>query len=762
MYVKDGLASVWQGKVDVGSASITLPPAVRIGNVSLKTKDGKETLISLGAFELVPSLGALLERKIVISSVNIKEPKAFLAKDKKGELLITQMLKKEKKEETPPAPKEEKAEKGESVVQGITIQSINIKDAIAVIPDGPSGPLQIGPTSGSFSVNVAPSLALKGGLTLSPLEIAPLAVGGASAQIDYKEGKLVANLEVPSFVINNEAIGELTLGPLKAKAVVNPNGVISVSPVTLNVPPKGTITVAVAVKDNRTSIDLNGAAIEIGKILEKPLAALKPTAKAAPALTLTKIGGTLSSAAGGPFKLAGWQGTMGNGAKLTASGKVGGGEAHYLALELSDYGLYGLLEGIVAEYEFGKPIETLAVKKLSALAKPGKLSVPAVVVTMGEGTSVKGKASLDLSKENTPFTKDSEVQVAVAGPTLFEFLKLAPDSKLTGTLAGPLQLAGGPASPQITGSLTSPKLAYQYTTTPSVPLEKVKVDLAFKDMLVNVSSLTAKLFGGDVIGKGSANLNVTPLTFEWELSSVEIHLDKVVEPIPMLKDHIGGVLKAQTKGKGVGTALSGLSAAGNIEAEGMSLKNAAGLLIPSLAGKEAVVKAVKTSLKTMLDTPATKDLTLKKVTSAVSMSDGSIKMDDIDAKGDVGLKTKGLQFKLEDGSIGGECTFSVPVKGKTPVAIPLTIGGTLLEPKLKIEASNLKKQLTDEILKVLSGKLTGKAVDSAAIAAAKDKTQKKVKEKAAEKVNKVEDKIIDKIDKKLGDKVGGALRGLFR
>ena len=772
-YVKDGLAKAWQGKVEVGSASITLPPAIAIGNVALKTADGKKTIVSLGAFELVPSLNALFERKIVISSVNIKEPKVLLEKDAKGELVLTKLLKQEKAKEPSTKEPPKKEEPGKSVVQGITIEAINIKNAIAIVPDGPSGPLQIGPTSGSFSITLSPALALDGGLTVDPIELAPLSIGSARAKVNYKGDKLVAELEVPTISIKNEATGTLILGPLKARAQVNGDGSVAVTPITLKIPPKGSVTVALTMKNERTSVDISAAAIEIGKILEKPLVALKPSPKAEAALTLTKIGGTLHSDKGGPFNLSGWQGVLGNGAKLTASGKVGGGSPHYLALDLTNYELYGLLEGILKEYELGKPIETLALKEASAVAKPGVLALPSLVVAMGSGTSIKGKAALNLEAKGTPFTDESSLEVKVSGTDLFELLKLAPDSKLGGTLGGPLKLSGVPTAPIIDGTLTSPQLTYQYSTTPAVPLETVKVDVGFKEMVVDVPSLTAKLFGGNVIGKGSANLNETPLTFQWELSSVEIHLDKVVEPIPILKDHIGGVLKAQTKGQGVGTAIAGLSAEGSIEADGMSLKNAAGLLVPALTGQKAIVNAVKASLQTMLDTPATKDLTLNKVASAITMKDGAVKVGDINAQGNVGLKTEGIQFKVADGSIGGECTFSVPVKGKSPVAIPLSIGGTLMAPKLKIDASNLKKQFTDEILKVLSGKLTGKSIDTAAISAAKDNAKAQAKETVAKEAAKVEDKLKDKldskindtakdVDKKLGDKVGKALRGLFR
>ena len=755
--------------MEVGSASITLPPAVSIGNVALKTADGQKTIVSLGAFELVPSLSELFSRKIVISSVNIKAPQVVLAKDGKGELLVTKLLKRDEAEKDPPANEAKKDNSGQSVVQGITIQAINIKDALALVPDGPTGELQIGPTSGSFSVTVAPTLALKGGLTMDPLAIKPISISGAELKVEYVKDKLVAHLEIPQITVDNEATGSLTFGPLQAKALVAADGTVSVTPVTLQIPPKGSLSLALAIKDQKTTIDVKASSIEVAELLEKPLQALKPGPKAASALTVNKLSGSLKSENGGPFELAKWQGEMGNGAKLTANGKVGGGVPHYLTFKISNYGLFSLLENIVAEYEFGKPIETLAIKEVSAVVKPGAFAIPTLVVAMGNATSISGKAALDLQKEGTPFTESSTLSVKVDGTDLFEFLKLAPDSKLEGSLGGPLKLTGLPTAPVISGALTSPKLAYQYATTPPVPLKEVKVDVGFKDMVVDVPSLTAKLFGGNVIGKGSANLNETPLTFQWELSSVEIHLDKVVEPIPILKDHVGGVLKAQTKGKGVGTAIAGLSADGSIEAEGMSLKNAAGLLIPALTGQKAILNTVKASLKTMLDTPATRDLTLKKVTSAVTMKDGAINFGDIDAKGNVGMQTKGLNFKVSDGSIGGQATFSIPVKGKAPVAIPLSIGGTLMAPKLQVDASNLKKQLTDEILKVLSGKLTGKAVDSAAISAAKDKAKTQAKEKIAKQEDKLKQKLDDKLqektkvlDKKIGDKVGNALRGLFR
>jgi len=751
-YVKQGIEGVWTGKVDVGSASVTLvPPAVSIDGVALKTADGATKLLSLEAFQLVPSLGALLERKVQIQAVNLVGPRVNLAKDGTGELLVAKGFHQSKDSDEDKEKRQGEEGSGGAFLSGIRIDRVNVRDFRLLVPEGADGtPLDVGPVDGSFAVTVAPALALDGSLTVAPLVVAPLRLAAMTAAVAMKDGAVTVQVDLPTIDVATPGLDPIRLGPVKATVKAGGAAPVTVAPLTIAVPPKGTVTITVKAVDGAVTADVTASTIELAELLAKPLAALRPTKAAAPALTVKSLTGTVRRSAAGAVELAGWKGTFGNGAQLAM-----GGSPQKLTVKLSDYKLYDLLEGVVAEYELGPPIKTVTLPQLQSVVTPTKLSVPVAVVTAGTVTKATAVAALDLAAAGTPFTADSAVDVVVAGPDLFELLKQAPAASLTGNLGGKLSINGTPAAPLVDGKLTSPSLTYRYSTAPPVPLEDVTATVGLKDMVVNVSSLTAKLFGGHVEGSGKADLNATPLTFEWKLDSVEIHLDRVVATVPMLQNHLTGTLKATTKGRGVGTAIAGLSADGTIEAQGVTLRDAAKLLVPSLSGEKALVDVVASSLTSMLSTTSTKDLQVQSLTSALRMADGAVQLNDVVTKGPVGMSAEGLQFKVDDGSLGGKVSFAVPVQGNPPVTIPVTLGGTLLAPFLKVDASVLKKQLTDEALKALTGKLTGKALDTTAV-----KTE--VKDKVADVKQGAQDKLQDTLDKKLGDGAGNLLRGLFK
>jgi len=761
----------WQGTVHVGAANVgILPPSIAVNDVRLTSKDGKKELLSLGALRLSPDLSALWNRQLVIKSIVLQEPIIDLSTDPKGQLLLAVLAgaAKDKEKEAAPPVDTKPREGVNSSLSSIRVDEIGIEGLAIKVAKGPGGkPMLVGPVSGTLAVAFTDALKVSGKLEqASPLEIAlegldgPVSISKTRVEVDFKGSEGSISISIPSISVPLPGGEPLSFGPLTGIVRLAESGTITADNFKLGLPSSEALVMNGTLQPKATgpSINLKLACskIAVAPLLGGRLAALKPAKNTAAALLVKNLKATIASTQSGDLKLAGLSLQLGPKSKLHCSGLLTGPKGLSLQLVIEKLALYPILEGILAEYEFGPPIETLTVDRLETKITDKKIALTQLKIRLGKQTTVNAIAALPRGSTpilETPFTSDSSIRVSIDGSDLFELLKLSPPHGLEGTVSGTLPLAGTPGSPLTKGNLASKKLIYKGEATPPVAIDGVSVDTGYENLQIDIKKLAGTFFGGKLLGHGHLDLDKTPLVYDFKLDSVEVKLDRLAAMVPMLEGKLQGSFKAETSGSGSGTSLANLTAEGVLAAEGVGLRDAADILLPAISAPPAAIPFIKSKLQSLLARPGNETLDFNTVTSSVRVKDGALQFNDVKSDGPVGLDAKQISYSLESGELGGSITLDVPVDPSKKVSLPIAISGTALAPQLSIDGSVIKRQLTGDLLGKLAKKIPlPKTGILGALVGGSDKASPTTTQESKPQVPKDE----------LKKKAGNLLKSLFR
>ncbi len=634
---------VYKGKIEIAGVDLAFPPAIAVTGVKVSDPTGKREYLSIAGIRGGLDLGALLEKKVRITSFAVDTPRLDWVLDAKGRPVALSHL------------------------------------AASGAPAGSPPPGGSAPAGGSgldfLGVLVLDDLRVtNGSVRISRPATAPLDVTGLSLASSMSGGVVT----VKSFSVT--ALGTLALsGSGRIRDLASGGRLEDFQVEVLGSMPPGVLDPAVhgALEgDLAVKLGLSGppAALAGKGTLSARQLTWKPAQPLLPPLPVGPVSGTIS-VSGGKAVIEPLEATV-QGGKVSGKAVAGPGGELLVALSATQVGVGSWLAPTFAAKGLGDPLPGLTADVANFRFTPGKVETRGISAKAG-GLSAKGDLIFRMAATGFPVDSGSRFEAKLEGADLVRTVGLA-SSLLGGTISAVVDLAGDLMVPRLTGSMSAPELSVSPSGISKFQAREVSGQVRFADLVLTVPSLGAKVFGGSFAGETRIDLTALPPRYAVKGSASKFQVEAL----------LAGLMGAPGMVR-EGELTMGIDLAGTVgDTRTLSGKGEIAALAVQATTSPALAEAASALAMPRLASPA-----LKLDKNSFVVSDGRIKLPNFkaDAAG-LGAITGNWSVGL-DSTLGGNLDWGVllanqklPALNGKVLPLKITLGGTLAKPQPKLSS----------------------------------------------------------------------------